>query len=213
MKRFLLVPLWAIILLAAASGQDHPYTFNIGGGPGFPVGDISNFSNVGGHFMIGGGANLTPRFGFDGEFMWHDLPPKSSIVALTGAPNGSAGLYSLTGNLLVRSARENKLGFYGIGGIGWYHRTWELTAPTLALGTSCLPSYVWWGVACSNGLVSSNVTLRSGSSDGFGYNAGAGITFRIRESYFKVFAEVRYHHAFQHGVDTTVLPLTFGIRY
>jgi hypothetical protein len=213
MKRFLLLPLWAFVLLATASGQDHPYTFNFGGGPGFPVSGISNFANAGGHIVIGGGANLTGRIGFDGEFMWHDLPPKSSIVALTGAPNGSAGLYSLTGNLLVHTSRENKLGFYGIGGIGWYHRTWELTAPTLVQGASCLPSYVWWGVVCTNGLVSSNVTLHSGSADSFGYNVGAGITFRIRESYFKAFTEVRYHHAFHQGIDTTVLPLTFGIRY
>ena len=213
MKRILQVPLWTFVLCACAWGQDHPYTFNIGGGPGYPVSDISNLSNVGGHFVIGGGANLTPRIGFDGEFMWYDLPPKSSIVALTGAPNGSAGMYALTGNLLVRTSRENKLGFYGIGGIGWYHRTWELTAPALVLGSSCQPSYVWWGVECSNGLVTSDTTLRSGSTNGFGYNVGAGITFRIRESYFKIFTEVRYHHAFHHGIDTQVLPLTFGIRY
>jgi hypothetical protein len=213
MKGILLVPLWTFFLCACAWGQDHPYTFSIGGGPGFPVSDISNFSNVGGHFLIGGGANLTPRIGFDGEFMWHDLPPKSSIVALTGAPNGSASLYSLTGNLLAHSSNENKLGFYAIGGIGWYHRTWELTAPTLVLGSSCQSSYVWWGVECSNGLVTSDTTLRSGSTNGFGYNVGAGITFRIRESYFKIFTEVRYHHAFHHGIDTQILPLTFGIRY
>jgi hypothetical protein len=213
MKRIVLLPSCLFILFASAAAQDHPYTFNIGGGPGFPVSDISNFSSVGGDFVIGGGANLSERIGFNGEFMWHDLPPKSSIVALTGAPNGSAGLYSLTGNLLFRTSRQNKLGLYGIGGIGWYHRTWELTAPTLVLGSSCSTSYVWWGVECSNGLVTSNTTLRSGSTDGFGYNAGAGITFRLGESYWKVFTEVRYHHAFQHGVDTQVLPLTFGIRY
>jgi hypothetical protein len=213
MKRILLVPMWTVTLLACASGQDHPYIFNIGGGPGFPVGDISNFSNVGGNFVAGGGAHLVPRFGFDGEFMWHSLPPKDSIVAVTGAPNGSARMYSVTGNLLFHSSGENKLGFYGIGGVGWYHRSWELTAPTLAIGTACLPSYVWWGVVCSNGLVSSEVTLRSGSTDGFGYNAGAGITFRVADSYVKFYAELRYHHPFHRGIDTQVLPLTFGVRY
>lgn len=46
-KRFegvLLIPMLALGFLAVASGQDHPYTFNVGGGPGFPVGDISDFS-------------------------------------------------------------------------------------------------------------------------------------------------------------------------
>ena len=213
MKRILLVAVWTAVLLACASGQDHPYIFNIGGGPGFPVSDISDFSNVGGNFVAGAGANLLPRFGFDGEFMWHGLPPKDSIVALTGAPNGSARMYSLTGNLLVHSSGENKLGFYEIGGVGWYHRSWELTAPTVTIGTACLPSYVWWGVVCTSGLVSSNTALRSGSTDGFGYNAGAGITFRVGDTYAKFYAELRYHHAFHKGIDTQVLPLTFGIRY
>src|SRR5215472_1208812 len=192
MKRILLVTIWTSLLLVEAWGQDHPYTFNIGGGPGFPAGDISDFSNVGGNFVAGGGARLLPQFGFDGEFMWHGLPPKASIVALTGAPHGSARMYSITGNLLVHTSGENRRGLYAIGGIGWYHRSWELTAPTLAIGTACLPSYVWWGVVCSNALVSSEVTLRSGSSDGFGYNAGGGITFRIGDSYAKFYAELRY---------------------
>jgi hypothetical protein len=61
-------------------------------------------------------------------------------------------------------------------------------------------------------------TLRSmdakmGSTDGFGYNAAAGITFRVGDSYVKFYAELRYHHAFHRGIDTQVLPLTFGIRY
>jgi hypothetical protein len=202
-----------MVLLAYASGQDHPYIFNIGGGPGFPVSSVSDFANVGGNFVAGAGARLFPRFGFDGEFMWHGLPPKNSIVALTGAPNGSARLYSLTGNLLVHSSSEYTLGFYGIGGVGWYHRSWELTAPTLTIGTACLSSYVWWGVVCTNGLVSSNAELRSGSTNGFGYNAGGGITFRIGDSYAKFYTELRYHHAFHRGIDTQVLPLTFGIRY
>src|SRR5262249_43333192 len=98
-------------------------------------------------------------------------------------------MYSVTGNLLFHSSGENKLGFYGIAGVGWYPRSWELTAPTLAIGAACLPSYVWWGVVCSNGLVSSEATLRSGSTDGFGYNAGAGITFRIGDSYVKFYTE------------------------
>jgi hypothetical protein len=122
-------------------------------------------------------------------------------------------LYSLTGNLLVHSSSEYTLGFYGIGGAGWYHRSWELTAPTLTTGTACLSSYVWWGVVCTSGVVSSNAELRSGSTNGFGYNAGGGIIFRIGDSYVKFYTELRYHHAFHKGIDTQVLPMTFGIRY
>jgi hypothetical protein len=196
-----------------ASAQDHPYIFNIGGGPGFPVSSISDFANVGGHFVAGAGINTKRGFGLDGEFMWHDLPPKQSIINLTGAPDGAARMYSFTGNIIVHSPGEHKAGLYGIGGIGWYHRSWELTHPTLAIGTTCLPSYVWWGVVCTNGLVSTDAKLASGSSDAFGFNVGLGLTYRLGESPAKFYTELRYHRAYTSGIDTQVLPLTFGIRF
>jgi hypothetical protein len=189
------------------------YNFNIGGGVGFPQGDTGTFTNTGGNFVVGGGANLGPVLGFNGEFMWHDLPPKSSVVAATGAPDGSARLYSFTGNMLVHSQEAHHAGFYGIGGIGWYRRSWELTRPTVSIGTVCLPSYVWWGAVCSNGLVSSSAVLNSGSSDGFGWNIGGGLTYRVGESHAKIYAEARYHYAYHHGINTQVLPLTFGLRW
>ena len=212
MKRTLLL-VCSLVFVTYASGQDHPYIFNIGGGPGFPVGDISSFANVGGHFVAGGGVNTKRGFGLDAEFMWHDLPPKQSIINLTGAPDGAARMYSVTGNILVHSPGAHKAGLYGIGGIGWYHRSWELTHPTLAIGTTCFPSYVWWGVVCTNGLVSANAVLASGSSDAFGFNVGLGVTYRLGESPVKFYTELRYHHAYTSGIDTQVLPLTFGIRF
>jgi Outer membrane protein beta-barrel domain len=194
--------------------QDAPrYNFTIGGGPGFPQGDIGNIVGTGGHFVVGGGANLGHTLGFDAEFMWHDLPPKQSVIALTGAPDGSARLYSVTGNIMAHTSEARKFGGYGIGGIGWYHRSWELTTPTLSLGTVCLPSYVFWGVVCTNGLVSSNAVLRSGSANAFGWNIGAGATFRLGESHGKFYTELRYHAAYFSHITTQVLPLTFGFRW
>ena len=203
----------AFIFVTYASAQDHPYIFNIGGGPGFPVSDISSFSNTGGHFVVGGGVNTHRGFGLDGEFMWHDLPPKQSIVSAAGSPNGAARLYSLTGNMLVHSPGERKAGLYGIGGIGWYHRSWELTHPTIALGTTCFPSYAWWGVVCTNGLVSANAVDAAGSSNAFGFNVGLGFTYRLGDSHAKFYTELRYHHAYTSGVSTQILPLSFGFRF
>jgi opacity protein-like surface antigen len=198
MKRVILLGSIVLVFALAVNAQDTPkYTFNIGGGPTFPVSDISNFANVGGSFVVGGGVNATHTIGFNAEFMWNDLPPKSEIIALTGAPDGSARMYSVTGNLLFHTPESRKLGAYGIGGIGWYHRSWD----------------AFWGVVCTNGLVQSSVELAGGSSNAFGWNVGAGVTFRLGQSHAKFYTEVRYHHAYTSRVDTQVLPLTFGFRW
>src|SRR5690242_17438822 len=217
MKRNFIGQLLLVMLISCpllfAQPETPRYTFNIGGGPSFPQSDVGNFANTGGNFVVGAGVNTGPALGFNAEFMWNDLPPKHEIIALTGAPDGSARMYAVTGNILLHSQEAHHAGLYGIGGIGWYHRSWELTAPTLSLGTVCLPSYAFWGVVCTNGLVSSDAILASGSSDGFGWNIGGGVTYRLGESHAKVYAEARFHYAYHSGVNTQVLPLTFGLRW
>jgi len=64
-----------------------------------------------------------------------------------------------------------------------------------------------------NGLVQGEATLRPGSADGFGFNVGSGVTYRVGASHLKVFAEARYHHAYPSQIDTQVVPVTFGIRW
>ena len=213
------IPLYLTITLVLAPlstvrAQDQgKWNFNIGGGIGFPQGDLSSFINHGANFVVGGGYNVNRYLSTNGEFMWHDLPPTQSVIAATGAPDGSARLYSVTGNMMLHSKEAHHFGFYGIGGIGWYHRSWELTAPTLSVGTVCLPSYFFWGVACTNGLVSSNAILRSGSANAFGLNIGAGVTYRLGGSHAKFYTEARYHYAYFSHLNTGVLPLTFGLRW
>lgn len=217
MRKYLVVQLFVGVMclgMVAWAQEEAPhYTFNIGGGIGFPQGSVSDFANSGGNFVVGGGVNAGPALGFNSEFMWHDLPPKTSVVAATGAPDGAARLYSVTGNILLHSQEKMKFGGYAIGGIGWYHRSWELTHPSLAIGTTCLPSYLWWGVVCGNGLVESTTKLAGNSSDAFGWNAGAGVTYRLGESHAKIYAEARWHFAYTSGVNTRIIPLTFGFRF
>ena len=215
MKKYFLGLLATLVFTSLWSfGQEAPrYNFNIGGGFGLPQARVADFANTGGNFVIGGGPNFGPAMGANLEFMWQDLPPKDSIVALTGAPDGAARMYSVTGNLLLHSPERRKAGLYAIGGIGWYHRSWELTRPSISIGTACLPSYAWWGVVCTNGLVSSNAILASGSTDGFGWNIGAGVTYRLGESHFKLYTEARFHVAYHEGVDTRVIPVVFGLRF
>lgn len=214
MKHAITVILLSLMVCAGAQAQEtSKFTFNVGGGPTWPTQSVSDLANMSGHFVIGAGANFSKMFGFNGEFMWNDLPPKSSIVALTNATDGSARLYAVTGNLIIHTPEERKFGGYVIGGTGWYHRSWDLTNPVISVGTVCLPSYVWWGVVCQNGLVQSNVTVASGSSNAIGWNIGGGATYRLGESHAKFYTELRYHVAYTEGINTDVLPLTFGIRF
>jgi len=217
MKRFAVAQLFVALAIMASTCRAQPeaprYNFTLGGGVGFPQGSTSDFANSGGNFVVGGGVNTGPAIGFDGEFMWHDLPPKTAVVAATGAPDGAARLYAVTANVILHAPERAKLGGYGILGGGWYHRSWELTHPSLAIGTTCLPTYVWWGVVCGNGIVESTTKIAGNSRDGGGWNAGAGVTYRIGESHAKIYAEARFHYAYFSGINTRIIPLTFGFKF
>lgn len=207
---------WAQVSLVLAlfsfnfvQAQDyHKANFNIGGGVGFPVSELSNFANAGGNFVAGAGVNFERHFGVNGEFMWHDLPIKSSVKQALGTPGAEARQYSVTVNPIVNFEGDHRIGGYVIGGIGWYHRSGETTTP--ALGVVCDPYWSWW-FGCTVGTVSA--ITGSTSDDTWGQNIGAGVTARLGESHAKFYAEFRYHHADYHSVSTEIIPLTFGLRW
>jgi len=210
--RLLRLSLVIMILLGALvspHAQDYSkFNFVIGGGPGFPLGDMSSFADTGGHFLVGGGFNFSKIFGLDTEFMWHDLPINSATRQLLQTPGATARQYSVTVNPIVHLPFASKLGAYVIGGIGWYHRSGETTTP--GTGVVCDPYWSWW-YGCAIGSV--DFVTGSISADAFGGNIGGGLTFRLGESHAKIFTEVRYHHAGYDRVSTNLLPLSFGIRW
>lgn len=193
----------------ASSGEPEPgkWLFNIGGGIGFPQGDLTKFVNDGGNFVIGGGFNFSKLFGVDSEFMWHDLPINSQTKALLTTPGASARQYAWTFNPIIH-LEGHRLGGYVIGGIGWYHRSGETTTP--GVGVVCDPYWSWW-FGCTLGSV--NFVTGSRSSNAFGENIGGGLTFRLGHSHAKFYTEARYHHAVYNHVSTQLLPLTFGFRF
>ena len=205
--------LLTMILLALCSvcvvpAQDGRWNFNIGGGIGFPTGDLSSFINNGGNFVVGGGYNVNHWLSTNGEFMWQDLPVNSSTKDLLQTPGASARQYAVTFDPVVHVPLGHKLGAYAIGGIGWYHRSGETTTPGTAI--ICDPYWSWW-YGCTIGTV--NIITGSTSADAFGENIGGGLTYRFGESHIKFYTEFRYHHADYHKVATDIVPLTFGIRW
>ena len=111
--RLLRLSLVIMILLGAlvsAHAQDYSkFNFVIGGGPGFPLGDMSSFADTGGHFLVGGGFNFSKIFGLDTEFMWHDLPINSATRQLLQTPGATARQYSVTVNPIVHLPFASKL--------------------------------------------------------------------------------------------------------
>jgi len=208
--RVFLIATVVVGVLASAHAQEEysKWLFNAGGGIGFPQGDLGSFVNQGGNFVIGGGYNFRKNFGVDSEFMWHDLPINSATKEHLQTPGASARQYAWTFNPIVHFPFGDNFGAYGIGGIGWYHRSGETTTP--GVGVICDPYWSWW-FGCTIGNV--NIITGSRSANAFGENIGGGLTYRLSESNWKIYAEVRYHHASYHKVSTNLLPLTFGIRW
>ena len=205
-----LASLLGMLALARAqeSEQYGKYLFNIGGGIGFPRGDLGSFVNDGGNFVIGGGYNFLKNVGVDSEFMWQDLPINSSTKQLLGTSGASARQYAWTFNPIVYFPLGARFGAYAIGGIGWYHRSGETTTP--GVGVVCDPYWSWW-FGCGIGSV--NFVTGSRSANSFGENIGGGLTVRLGEGHTKFYTEVRYHHAGYNRVATEILPLTFGFRW
>lgn len=207
-NHLLLTTMLFVVTMCATAQDDQRWLFNIGGGPGFTLGDLSKFADTGGHFVVGGGYNFSHIVGVDTEFLWQDLPINSSTRHLLGTPGASAGQYAWTFNPIIHVPVGERLGTYFIGGIGWYHRHGHTTTP--GAGVVCDPYWSWW-YGCTIGSVDWVTGARH--EDSFGENIGGGLTVRLGESHAKLYAEVRYHHAGYNRVATHILPLTFGLRW
>jgi len=189
------------------------YNWNAGGGPGFPLSTASDYVKTSYNLVAGGGLNLTPHLKLIGDFMFHGLPVKQSIIDELGVTNVKGRLYALSGNVQGGTSIGRGRSVYAVAGGGWYRRTLEAKQKVLQEGTKCEPSWIWFDVQCVDGIFPTTVTVASRTSSAPGFNVGGGIAFRIGETRANIYTEVRYHRAFTKDVDTTVLPLTFGVRW
>ena len=214
MRRWSLFLVVATFILAAAlpagAQEFSRFRFNVGGGVGFPQGDLSSFVNSSGNFVAGGGYNFAKYFGVDTEYYWQDMPINDRVIQQlnTTSQTVRAQQYAWTFNPIVEVPLVRKVGTYVIGGIGWYHRSGQTTKP--AVGVVCIPYWSWW-YGCAIGTT--DIVTNSRSSSAFGENVGVGFTYRLGESHLKIYAEVRYHHASYNNVPTKLVPVTFGVRW
>lgn len=211
MKCGFLTTLALVVCPSAAWSQEvewSKFTMNVGVGPANPVRDTASRLDTGWSFTGGAGMNFTPHLGLTGEFTYNSLGVNQAALRALEFPNGAMRVWALTANPVVRLNRPGKVGFYLIGGGGVYHRVLEFSQPTVAVYNVYDP---FFGILYPVGVPASQV-LSSYSNTAGGVNIGGGITFKMGRGNAKTFVESRYHHMFT-SPATTILPVTFGIRW
>ena len=156
---------------------------------------------------------------------------ESTVGTLESNHQLHTGTFNLVYSPWVNAEGRNShlVGAYFLGGGGIYHRIIQLTTPSVGYTTVCDP---YWYV-CYPTLVEVDRIIGDRSSNDFGMNFGAGMTFG---SDAKFYIETRWHYVWGPKVTTTAIatpavtgsvpdctqgcstnaqyfPLTFGVRW
>lgn len=212
----------------AAAGQNggghsgHWYSFShlageAGGGFNAPTGDSSPYITWGGNFSVGAGPRFTPHLATLIEYQFIDDKLPGALIAETGANGGDAHIWSLTLDPVIDVAPKRTNDLYVTGGGGFYRKVTNFTDPS---------NYCDF-FAC----YTQNVVVGHFSSNQGGWNVGAGFQHRLGGMYgdsrMKLFAEARYLKVLTPAVnsspnglgvatlnaDTTIIPVSFGVRW
>jgi Outer membrane protein beta-barrel domain len=242
MPRLLLV-VFAVLIAAspAVAQEDRPVGVNFGGGWAFPVSGLRDAFDTGWNGGIGVTFNITPTVGFQAEYMYDRMggpdrniglsPTPTGLVTESGFIESNHQMHTGTFNLVFSPGTietSRPVGGYFIGGLGIYHRLIQLTTPSVGYTTICDP---YWYV-CYPTLVSVDRIIGDRSSNDFGINLGAGLTFGKSA---KFYVESRWHYVWgpkitvasefadvegeldpcPDGCSTNAqyFPLTFGFRW
>jgi hypothetical protein len=205
----------ALITSASAQLDFNRFNFTVGGGLGIGRGEVASFVGNSYHGVAGGGMNFSRMFGVDAEYMYYDLGLRPSVGQSQHVNGASGNMQSVSLNGIVTAPLHSKFGAYGIFGVGFYRRSVSANRELLIPPQACEPVWDrWWGIKCLNGALQGQQTLSSYSKDAGGFNFGGGVTYRLSRLYnTKVFIEGRYHRAYQSDGQTTVFPITVGLRW
>jgi len=221
----LLVFMGVLATVAWAQFENKPsfprFNFDAGGGFGIGRGAAGSFAGNSFFGVGGAGMNFSRIFGFNAEYMYYDLTVRPSVALGQDLQTTSGALHAISLNGIVRPpVRLGRYGAYGIFGVGFYDRRETSSTGTVGLGNPvlCQPSWVWWDIQCrvtpTGSYVAFPQSLGELTKVAGGYNFGGGITYDLNRWHkAKVFGEFRYHKAYQSDVETTVMPISVGIRW
>ena len=183
------------------------WTVVAGAGPSIPVGQVSNRLSTGWNITGGAGYYFTRNFGVIPELTYAGLGVQNSFIRSLGAPGANSHIWAWTLNPTLRFRTSERLGFYLIGGPGYYRRILNLTQPTLVSG------YGGGYYGYYPTTYRSNQTISTVERIGWGGNGGVGFTYQLGWAGLKVFGEVRYHYVSTYPRITQFIPITFGISW
>jgi opacity protein-like surface antigen len=211
----LLLVFCGLIPSASAQSNFNRFNFTVGGGLGLGRGEVRSFVGNSYEGVAGGGVNFSRMFGVDAEYMYYDLGLRPSVSQSAHLNGVSGNMQSGSLNGIVTVPLHSKFGAYGIFGVGFYRRSVSANTQVLQSGAICQEVWTrWWGIDCVNGKVQPQQTLSSYSKDAGGFNFGGGATYRLSHFYnSKVFIEGRFHRAYHSDGQTSVFPITVGLRW
>jgi opacity protein-like surface antigen len=188
------------------------WTFNVGGGADLPSGTTRTYVKGGGAVGTAGVArNFSRYFGLRADFLYANLPLRSSALELAQAPGSHSQVYGITIGPIINIPVTKLYSGYLLFGPGFYHRSGKLDSTTVVPGSSCTGFFQWWG-SCVNGIIPLNKGVLNSSQTEFGFNFGGGVARKIRGN-LEVYGEFRYEHAKHNGITTDVRPITIGVRW
>lgn len=195
--------------LCIAQEEDHHFSASVGAGFTGIAGSDAGKLDHGGNIQVGAGYFFNRYFGVTGNFMFNWLGITRSELNLLNQPDGNARVYTFTADPTVRFRLGSRANVYFLAGGGYFRRTVQFTQPTLAATTVFDP---WWGYF-GPALISVNQVLGSVSSNSGAVDVGGGLNIRPAKSGPYLYVESRYIHGFTSNSDTSVVPLTVGIRW
>ena len=185
------------------------YTFNIGAGYSPLVGQISDRLNNGWHATGGLGFRVKSHFELNGQFTYHGFGVKPVVLTEAGVPSADSHLWSITADPKIRIGGARRFDPYLVGDVGYFRRTVDFTAPTIAPVTLFDP---FFGVIFP-GLIPANVRLATITRSGIGGGGGLGFNFRLGASRTKLYIEARYQYAATGTIPTRMIPATVGLSW
>lgn len=199
----------SVAMLQAQTPEPPRFTFDAGAGFTEPIGHLDSRLDMGWNVQAGAGINIVPWLGVMGQFMYTESGLSSSFLQSINVPGGNFRMWGFSLDPVVHFNPRGRLDFYLIGGPGIFRRTVDFTQPTVASFTAFDPFFGFFFPVA----VPANQVIGSFGTTKFGMNGGGGVTYRLGNSNAKLFAEARYYKMYTRGTSTSVLPVTFGIRY
>lgn len=209
MKRMLAAAAFVIAASAApAFAQPAGWTIEFAAGGAGPTGDLSGRLSAGWDVNTGVGYQFAKWFAVMGEFNMSSMGIPPDVLQASQAPDGYGHIFSVNVEPQVRFPLAGRFSGFVEGGGGWMRRTVALTEPTVQTIDYFDPFY---GDIPTQ--IATDQVLSSTTHNAFGGNFGGGVAVPLASTGADLYVDVRYYYAPTTPRGTTMIPVTFGIRY